>query len=157
MWCNTGCVWFLFIEITDGINNNVNQATDLTPESVEQTLLEIEYTDPPVRIGFASYILNNQEGGDNEVLNRVLIPDIKFVKHLYHTLTTEGRQRYSQLIDGVGLGRDVRFALSCAVITDRAQYLLEEIEQGGLQLEEAELDSVIFDLWNNPVSVKGDK
>ena len=137
--------------------NNVNQATDLTPESVEQTLLEIEYTDPPVRIGFASYILNNQEGGDNEVLNRVLIPDIKFVKHLYHTLTTEGRQRYSQLIDGVGLSRDVRFALSCAVITDRAQYLLEEIEQGGLQLEEAELDSVIFDLWNNPVSGKGDK
>jgi len=139
-----------YLDCPDLVGYGEFLATDLTPESVEQTLLEIEYTDPPVRIGFASYILNNQEGGDNEVLNRVLIPDIKFVKHLYHTLTTEGRQRYSQLIDGVGLSRDVRFALSCAVITDRAQYLLEEIEQGGLQLEEAELDSVIFDLWNNP-------
>lgn len=131
------------------------QATELTPETVEQTLHELEYTDLPVRIGFASHLLNNQEGGDNEVLNSVLIPHISFVKHLYHKLTTEGRQRYSQLIDGVGLSRDVRFALSCAVGTDRAQYLLEEIEQGGLQLEEAELHGVIFDLWNSPVSGRG--
>jgi hypothetical protein len=93
------------------------------------------------------------------ILLRALVPDIAFGKELYYRLTAEGKGRLKDLINGGGssLSREARVALFCGVLsqesdTGAAQIILEELEQGGLDFEEGELQGVIFTVLNSQVS-----
>lgn len=92
-----------------------------------------------------------------------MIPDIAFGKELYYRLTAEGKGRLKNLVYNSGSGsllsREARVALFCGVSsqensdTGAVQSLLEELEQGGLDFEEGELQAVIFSVLNSQVSL----
>lgn len=103
-----------------------------------------------------THLLDNS--GDIEVAKQALIPDLAFVKQLYYRLTAEGRGRLRELVNsGRGLAREVRVALSCGLLSKESdlaivESLIGELEEGGLDVEEGELQAVIFTVLNNKVS-----
>ena len=74
---------------------------------------------------------------------------------MFH-LSEAGRETFERLIandQDEELSRDVKFALSCSVKSERnAEYLVKELEEGGLGFHRSEIEGVIFDLANSPVS-----
>ncbi|KAL3766962.1 hypothetical protein ACHAWO_010070 [Cyclotella atomus] len=150
----------VFWEPPDLVRYGEFLASQTTPQNIDETLLELRYTSRPVRIGFASHLLNNNTNQEEEVLlQRTLIPDIAFGKELYYRLTAEGKGRLKNLVYNSGSGsllsREARVALFCGVSsqensdTGAVQSLLEELEQGGLDFEEGELQAVIFSVLNS--------
>ena len=104
-----------------------------------------------------AHLLNNEGGDNTKVVKQTILPDIVFCKSLVHKLSSEGRGKLRDLTKE-GVEREVKFALNCGLLSaddnsrGTVEYLLAELEEGGLHFEVGELSGVIFTLLHCPVS-----
>lgn len=146
------------------------QASNLTPNNLETTLLELDLSDdtPSARVGFALYLLNPdtidiQQQLRNKALKRLLDPpDFTFCNSLFHRLSPGEREWFaSQILDNnLDLSAEARIALSSATLAvssqsekaEVAEYLIRELEQGAFTIEEDIVQGVLFTILNSFVS-----